>query len=112
MGQVLAAQHADRVSVVEAQQMNYSQRAALSDDDEADILEARQLDRQLEQQQVGQMAVMETTVFGMQLFKHTLMVGHFLHIWSLAGVRFTLGDGLLALHLHSALSSASKTIAE
>jgi hypothetical protein len=44
--------------------------------------------------------------FLLQLLAHWLTVAHFLHIWLLHGVQFTLIDGVLALHLHSAISSA------
>jgi hypothetical protein len=91
-GQVMEVQHADRVSRVGAQQERLLER--------------------LEQQHVRRVYVTETTVFGLQLFNHILTVGHFLHIWSLYGVQFTLIDGVLALHLHSALSSASRKISE
>jgi hypothetical protein len=66
----------------------------------------------LEQLHTRRMAILDTAVFWLQLLTHAITVAHFLHIWSLHGVQFTLIDGVLALHLHSALSSASKKIAE
>jgi hypothetical protein len=66
----------------------------------------------LEKLHARRSAIFDTTIFGLQLLTHALTVGHFLHIWSLHGVQFTLIDGVLALHLHSALSSACKKIAE
>jgi hypothetical protein len=41
-------------------------------------------------------AILETTIFSLQLLAHFLTVAHFLHIWSLHGVQFTLIDGVLA----------------
>jgi hypothetical protein len=43
---------------------------------------------------------------------HFLTVAHFTHIWMLHGIQFSLIDGVLALHLHSAVSAAAKKIAE
>lgn len=65
----------------------------------------------LEERHARRVAILETTIFSLQLLAHLLTVAHFLHIWSLHGVQFTLIDGVLALHLHSAISSASKKIA-
>ena len=78
-------------------------------------LDTRRLERRvevLEKMHTRRTAILDTTIFGLQLLTHALTVGHFLHIWSLHGVQFTLIDGVLALHLHSALSSACKKIAE
>jgi hypothetical protein len=66
----------------------------------------------LEQLQSRRLAILDGTVFGLQLLMHMITVGHFIHIWSLHGVQFTLIDGVLGLHLHSALSSASRKIQE
>jgi hypothetical protein len=55
-------------------------------------------------------AILETTIFLLQLLAHLLIVAHFLLIWSLYGTQFTLIGGILALHLHSAIFSASKKI--
>jgi hypothetical protein len=56
--------------------------------------------------------ILDAIIFGLQLLAYALTVAHFLHIWSLHGLQFTLIDGVLALHLHSALSSAGKKIQE
>eukprot|EP00548_Thalassiothrix_antarctica_P006425 CAMPEP_0194149676 /NCGR_PEP_ID=MMETSP0152-20130528/39257_1 /TAXON_ID=1049557 /ORGANISM="Thalassiothrix antarctica, Strain L6-D1" /LENGTH=750 /DNA_ID=CAMNT_0038852045 /DNA_START=261 /DNA_END=2513 /DNA_ORIENTATION=+ len=77
--------------------------------------ESRQLDQQMEvmeAQHNRRLVVLETTIFYFQLLAYTLTILHFLHIWSLHGLQFTLIDGVLALHLHSALSAAGKKIAE
>eukprot|EP00536_Pseudo-nitzschia_multiseries_P005086 jgi/Psemu1/189730/e_gw1.92.89.1 len=57
------------------------------------------------------LAVLDTGIFGLEMTCHLLTVAHFCHIWSLNGVQFTLIDGVLALHLHSAISSACTKLA-
>mmetsp|Transcript_22036 Transcript_22036/g.32553 ORF Transcript_22036/g.32553 Transcript_22036/m.32553 type:complete len:794 (+) Transcript_22036:202-2583(+) len=77
--------------------------------------ESRRLDQQMEVMEVQhnrRLLVLESSVFYFQLLAYTLTILHFLHIWSLHGLQFTLIDGVLALHLHSALSAAGKKIAE
>ena len=77
--------------------------------------ESRQLDRRMEVLELvhsRRLGILDTSMFVLQLVSHILTVAHFLHIWSLHGVQFTLIDGVLALHLHSALSSACKKIAQ
>jgi hypothetical protein len=58
------------------------------------------------------MGILDTAIFCTQLTSHLLTVTHFLHIWSLHGIKLTLIDGVLALHLHSAVSSVSRQIAQ
>ena len=77
--------------------------------------ESRQLDRRMEALETlhaRRVRVLDSTIFIMQLVSYGLTVAHFLHIWSLHGLQFTLIDGVLALHLHSALSAAAKKIYE
>lgn len=77
--------------------------------------ESRQLDRRMETLELvhaRRLAILDNAIFGLELLCHVLTVAHFLHIWSLHGIQFTLIDGVLALHLHSALSSACKKIAQ
>ena len=77
--------------------------------------ESRQLDRRMEVLELihsRRLGILDTSMFVLQLVSHIFTVAHFLHIWSLHGVQFTLIDGVLALHLHSALSSACKKIAQ
>ena len=77
--------------------------------------ESRQLDRNMEALEAlhaRRVGVLDSTIFSLQLLSYGLTVTHFLHIWSLHGLQFTLIDGVLALHLHSALSAAGKKIAE
>jgi len=77
--------------------------------------DSRRLDQSMEKLELAhsrRMAVLDTAIFVLQLLVHAITVGHFLHIWTLHGIQFTLIDGVLALHLHSALSAATKQIAE
>jgi hypothetical protein len=77
--------------------------------------QCRRLDQRMERMESlhnRRLGILETAVFGLQLLAYTLTVIHFLHIWTLHGLQFTLIDGVLALHLHSALSAAGKKIAE
>jgi hypothetical protein len=117
-------QHAERIGLLEDEQTELHQRhrdnrlrgdTTESDDQTTTEEMSRELDRQmelLEQQHARKTSIVESTVFGLQLFTDLLTVAHFMHIWTLHGVQFTLIDGVLVLHLHSALSSASKKIAE
>ena len=62
---------------------------------------SRELDRRLErleQQHLRRTSFLESAIFSLQLCTDLLTVAHFLHIWSLHGVQFTLIDGVLALH--------------
>jgi hypothetical protein len=77
--------------------------------------ESRQLDRQMEVLDLAharRLAILDTVEFVLEMLCHLLTVSHFLHLWSLHGVQFTLIDGVLALHLHSAISSGCKKVAE
>lgn len=126
IGQVLEAKHGRTVSAIEAEQIRWHQQRREAQqrredgedqDDEnwEDMNHTRRLDRQMEvaeQQHARRLSVVDTTVFALQLLSYALTIGHFLHIWSLHGMQFTLIDGVLALHLHSALSGAGKKIAE
>jgi len=83
--------------------------------DDQIIEESRRIDRRmeiLEAAHSSRLSVLDTAVFALQLLAYALTVCHFVHIWSLHGLQFTLIDGVLALHLHSAISSAGKKISE
>jgi hypothetical protein len=76
---------------------------------------SRQLDHRMEimeQHHYQNNAWLDSLVFGSQLCSDALTVAHFLHIWSWHGVQFTLIDGVLALHLHSAIAIVARKIAE
>ena len=77
--------------------------------------DSRRLDQSMDSLELAhtrRLAILDTTIFCLQLLVHAITIGHFLHIWTLHGIQFTLIDGVLALHLHSALSAATKQIAE
>jgi hypothetical protein len=77
--------------------------------------ESRRLDRRMERYELvhaRRLSILDSAMFGLELICHLLTVAHFCHIWSLHGVQFTLIDGVLALHLHSAVSTVCKKIAQ
>ena len=77
--------------------------------------ESRRLDRRMERYELihaRRLSILDSTMFGLEMICHLLTVAHFCHIWSLHGVQFTLIDGVLALHLHSAVSTFCKKIAQ
>jgi len=125
-GQVLDVHHAEQITAIENEQMQLHQRNVhdaegtedrdrAGEEEDAAAARLQLLEHRmevLEQQQVRRLSILDGTVFGLQLLTHVLTVAHFLHIWSLHGVQFTLIDGVLALHLHSALMSATKKISE
>jgi len=77
--------------------------------------ESRRLDRRMEGMELAharRVSILDSAMFSLELICHLLTIAHFCHIWSLHGVQFTLIDGVLALHLHSAVSSACKKIAQ
>ena len=84
--------------------------------DEETILQlSRELDRLmevLEAKHTNRLSVLETTVFALELLGYALTVVHFCHIWTLHGLHFTLIDGVLALHLHTAISAAAKKVSK
>jgi hypothetical protein len=77
--------------------------------------ESRQLDRRMESLELAharRLSILDNSIFALDLLCHVSAVAHFSHIWSLHGVQFTLIDAVLALHLHSAISTACKKIAQ
>jgi Ring finger domain len=115
-----AKMQAENISNAETDDQNDSDRPAKNEKDvilgEAELLEtSRRLDQRMEMMESlhnRRLNILETTVFGLQIVAYFLTVVHFLHIWSLHGLQFTLIDGVLALHLHSAISGACKKISE
>eukprot|EP00534_Pseudo-nitzschia_fraudulenta_P007380 CAMPEP_0201193794 /NCGR_PEP_ID=MMETSP0851-20130426/147721_1 /ASSEMBLY_ACC=CAM_ASM_000631 /TAXON_ID=183588 /ORGANISM="Pseudo-nitzschia fraudulenta, Strain WWA7" /LENGTH=644 /DNA_ID=CAMNT_0047480365 /DNA_START=67 /DNA_END=2001 /DNA_ORIENTATION=- len=72
------------------------------------------LDHQLESLEsthTRRVSVLDTSIFCLDMTCHVLTVAHFCHIWALHGIQFTLIDGVLALHLHSAISTALTKLA-
>jgi len=85
------------------------------DNDEELHLLSRQLDHQMELLEATnskRLVVLENIAFFLELCALIITTCHFVHIWSLHGVTFNLVDGVLALHLHSAVSAIGKKIAE
>jgi hypothetical protein len=77
--------------------------------------ESRRLDREMEVIELGharRLSILDSVMFTLELLCHCFTVAHFCHIWTLHGVQFTLIDGVLALHLHSAISTVCKKIAQ
>ena len=71
--------------------------------------ELGRLDHQMEDLELGhtrRLSILDTAIFCLDMTCHIFTVAHFCHIWALHGVQFTLIDGVLALHLHSAISTA------
>lgn len=77
--------------------------------------QSRDFDRQievLENAHAKRLSILDSTVFVLELMSALLTTCHFLHIWSLHGLTCGLVDGVLALHLHTAISAAMKKIAD
>jgi hypothetical protein len=82
------------------------------------LTEIRQESGRLDQQMEGlelahsrRLSIFETAIFCLDMTCHIFTISHFCHIWTLHGVQFTLIDGVLALHLHSAISTACAKLA-
>lgn len=76
--------------------------------------ESGRLDHQMEGLELAhsrRLSILDTAIFCLDMTCHILTVAHFCHIWILHGVQFTLIDGVLALHLHSAISTACAKLA-
>jgi hypothetical protein len=125
VGQGLENQHSSRISDIEDRQLAiYELRHEAEENEETKLDEndlerlmdeSRLLDRRMEVLDainVKRCDVLDSAVFFLQLLAYALTIGHFLHIWSLHGLQFTLIDGVIALHLHSAFSAAGKKITE
>jgi len=67
---------------------------------------------QLENHNNGLLNILDTFIFVLEITSSMITFCHFLHIWSLHGFTFGLVDGVLALHLHTALSTLMKKISE
>lgn len=84
------------------------------DDDEIDR-SSRRIDHEiemLERLNERRLSTLDNTAFGLELVALLSTIAHFLHVWVLHGVTLNLVDGVLALHLHSALSAFGRKIAE
>lgn len=117
--QVFEETHSHAIRQLEERQIELhatlQQRQQQREENQSEEEESRQLDRRmevLEGTHARRVGILDGVIFGLQLLAYGLTVAHFLHIWSLHGLQFTLIDGVLALHLHSALAAAGKKIAE
>ena len=98
---------------VEAEDSGIDAQAELEMDDIEE--ESHRLDQQLEAseaQHASRLSRLDDAAFVLELWSHVLTILHFLHIWSLHGFSFGLVDGVLGLHLHSAVTSAGRKIAD
>ena len=76
---------------------------------------SRHLDKYLElleSKHARRLYILDYLAFVFEIIGLFITIAHFLHIWSLHGVTFNLVDGVLALHLHTAISAVGKKIAE
>jgi len=65
---------------------------------------------ELEESHSRKLSMLDKVIFVLDLSSCTLTIFHFLHIWSLHGVTLGLVDGVLALHLHTAITTFLKKI--
>jgi len=76
---------------------------------------SRELDHEMELLETinsRRLANLDNIAFMLELFGLLITTSHFIHIWTLHGITFNLVDGVLALHLHSAISAIGKKISE
>ena len=76
---------------------------------------SRQIDHDteiIEAMHANRLVILDNCAFILELFALAITMAHFLHVWVLHGVTFNLVDGVLALHLHSAVSAFGKKIEE
>ena len=65
---------------------------------------------ELEESHAKKLSMLDKIIFILELSSCTLTIFHFVHIWSLHGLTLGLVDGVLALHLHTAVSAFLKKI--
>ena len=91
------------------------QTAAISTMTSAEIRqELRQLDRRMEGFELKQnhrLSILDSVIFYLKMCCHILTVGQYFHTWYLYGVRLTLIDGLISLHIYSTISAACTKVA-
>lgn len=114
LGQLLDVHHAEIVRQLESQVLQRTGDHSSSDAayNEDEVVQVDHKLERLEQLQSRRSYVLETTVFGLQLFNHILTIAYFCHIWSQYGIHFSMIDGVIVINLHSAVTAASKKIAE
>ena len=109
-------QHDEHAFIEEESSLEGVQEEDSHEGDQGDLDRAsRQMDHDMELLEAihtRRLSLMDYTAFLFELFGLVLTTVHFVHIWSLHGVNFTLVDGVLALHLHSAIAATGKKISE
>jgi len=76
--------------------------------------ESSRLDHEMEELELAhsrRISILDTTIFSLDMTCHILTIAHFCQIWAFYGIQFTLIDGVLALHLHSAIATACAKLA-
>jgi len=102
---------ADDYSTHHEEQQQQQQPMNHNDIREASIRYDQQMEA-LEAKHQRRLSILDYTAFVLDLLACILTIGHFLHIWSINGIQFNLVDGVLALHLHTAVATIGKKIAE
>jgi len=120
--QILDERHQQHLNEIEIRQieMHEEHRKGGSDNAELEIdeevrLQSRRLDHEMELKDAlhaRYLSILDYTAFILELFALLVTVLHFIHVWVLHGITFNLVDGVLALHLHSAVSAFGKKVAE
>ena len=114
--QVLEEKHTHSLSQIEEQQIRLhaiNRESTDATDQETIRDQIRYLDRQfeaLETNHTRHLDILDKFIFTVELMSALLTICHFLHIWSLHGLTCGLVDGVLALHLHTAISAASRKV--
>ena len=121
--QILDEKHQNQLTAIENRQIEIhegrrteigSNNSEVELDEEA-RLQSRRLDHEMEIKDAlhaRRLSLLEYTAFILELFALLVTIFHFIHVWVLHGVTFNLVDGVLALHLHSAVSAFGKKVAE
>lgn len=106
-GALIEFQHNEQLNLLEERQLtaHRNRQAAVSQEMELQM-------ELLDQNYAFKDSWLNSFVHCLSLSEDVITIIHYVHIWCLHGVKFALIDGVLALHLHSAISSASKKIAE
>lgn len=121
--QILNEKHEQYMAYLEWSQIQLHEQFRNVDGDEYDSHDldeefreqARRIDHEMESKEstnTTRLAAIDYLAFILELFSLSVTIIHFLHVWVLHGLTFNLVDGVLALHLHSAISAFGKKIHE
>jgi hypothetical protein len=110
--------HRRQIAMLEARIVTiHDRRRDVDREDEVAIREmeeeSRDADREVETREAGhahQMAMLDKSVFVLELFGAFVMAAHYIHIWFLHGASFGLVDAILLLHIQSTLSSVGRKV--